>query len=142
VSNNGVFLDTSFVIAIINNDDSFHQAALKLESELKQYCQIWITEPILFEIGNSFSKSNKKQVARFIQYCNESPRINVVHSNEELLNLALQYYTQYCDKDWSLTDCLSFAVMKKEGLTIAYSSDHHFEQAGFQYTLKYHRLVP
>lgn len=107
-----------------------------LESELKQYSQIWITEPILFEIGNSFSKSNKEQIAQFIQYCYESPRVNVVRGTEELLSLALTYYTSYSDKDWSLTDCLSFAVMKKEGLNIAYSSDHHFEQAGFHHTLQ------
>jgi uncharacterized protein len=77
VSKIGVFLDTSFVVAIINIDDTLHQAAVKLEKELKQYSHIWITEAILFEIGNSFSKSNKEQVARFIQYCYESSRIHV-----------------------------------------------------------------
>lgn len=132
----GVFLDTSFVIAIINIEDTLHQAAIELEQDLKQYSDIWITEAILFEIGNSFSKSNKEQVARFIQYCYESPRIHVIKFSEELLHQALLYYTQYSDKDWSLTDCLSFAVMKKEGINIAYSSDHHFEQAGFQYMIK------
>jgi len=45
-------------------------------------------------------------------------------------------YTQYLDKNWSLTDCLSLMVMKENDISIVYSSDHHFEQAGFQYTLK------
>ena len=132
----GVFLDTSFVVAIINADDALHQAALSLEEDLKQYSHIWITEAILFEIGNSFSKNNKEQVAQFIQYCYDSPRIQVIKFNEELFHQALNYYTQYLDKDWSLTDCLSFAVMRKECISIAYSSDHHFEQAGFHYTLR------
>lgn len=77
-------------------------------------------------------------MSRFIQSCYESPRIHVINLDDELLHLTLHYYSQYSDKDWSLTDCLSFAVMKKEGIDIAYSSDHHFEQAGFQYNLKDH----
>jgi len=35
------------------------------------------------------------------------------------------------DKEWSLTDCISFAVMHREGLTEAPTGDRHFEQAGF-----------
>jgi predicted nucleic acid-binding protein len=29
-------------------------------------------------------------------------------------------------------DCASFAVMQSEGLLEALTTDHHFEQAGFQ----------
>lgn len=39
--------------------------------------------------------------------------------------------TERPDKDWSLTDCISFLVMKDFGLTDAFTADHHFEQAGF-----------
>ena len=35
------------------------------------------------------------------------------------------------DKEWSLTDCVSLAVMEKEQIKEAFTSDHHFEQAGF-----------
>ncbi|MDO8871570.1 MAG: PIN domain-containing protein [Methanoregula sp.] len=130
-----IFLDTSFVVAIINNDDQFHKAALNLEKDLKTYVAVWITEAILIEIGNTFSKSNKGQVSDFIQYCYVSPQIHVVNTDEGVLRQALDLF-KYNDKDWSLTDCISFVVMKKEGIDIAYSSDHHFEQAGFHYILK------
>jgi uncharacterized protein len=40
------------------------------------------------------------------------------------------------DKDWSLTDCVSFVVMDDMGLREALSPDHHFEQAGFAILLK------
>jgi hypothetical protein len=40
-------------------------------------------------------------------------------------------YRQRADKDWSLTDCISFVVMRQRGLTEALTGDHHFEQAGF-----------
>lgn len=40
------------------------------------------------------------------------------------------------DKDWSLTDCISFVVMKDLKITEALTGDHHFEQAGFVALLK------
>lgn len=127
-----VFLDSSFVIAVINADDFLHKKTLELEKELKNCSQIWITEPVVFEIANSFSKTNKCKVSQFIEFCYESERITVVTLTKELLHNALFMYSHYSDKEWSLTDCLSFVVMKKEQITIAYTSDHHFHQAGFQ----------
>jgi len=36
------------------------------------------------------------------------------------------------DKEWSLTDCTSFAVMTERKLTDALTADVHFVQAGFK----------
>ena len=36
------------------------------------------------------------------------------------------------DKEWGLTDCISFIIMKKYGLFDALTSDEHFQQAGFK----------
>jgi len=49
---------------------------------------------------------------------------------------ALDNYATCLDKDWSLTDCISFEVMKEKDIYLAYSSDHHFKQAGFEYALQ------
>jgi predicted nucleic acid-binding protein len=35
------------------------------------------------------------------------------------------------DKDWSVTDCVSFVVMEQHGMKEALTADHHFAQAGF-----------
>ena len=43
----------------------------------------------------------------------------------------MDLYRHRKDKDWSLTDCISFAAMTDEGLTEALTADRHFEQAGF-----------
>jgi predicted nucleic acid-binding protein len=41
-------------------------------------------------------------------------------------------YSQRLDKEWGLTDCISFSVMIERQITDAFTSDHHFEQAGFR----------
>jgi uncharacterized protein len=45
-------------------------------------------------------------------------------------------FRQRPDKEWSLTDCISFAAMREENLTEALTGDRHFEQAGFRALLK------
>jgi hypothetical protein len=47
------------------------------------------------------------------------------------MGLALDYFARYADKSWGLVDCASFVVMQQRGITEAFTSDRHFEQAGF-----------
>ncbi len=50
----------------------------------------------------------------------------------ELIESAVELYRTRPDKDWSLTDCLSFVVMERRHLTEALTTDGHFEQAGLK----------
>jgi uncharacterized protein len=56
----------------------------------------------------------------------------VVPFQPELIDSAVQLYRTRPDKDWSLTDCLSFVVMERRHLTEALTTDGHFEQAGLK----------
>ena len=49
---------------------------------------------------------------------------------------AIELYINHADKEWSLTDCVSFLVMRDRGLREALTGDRHFEQAGFVALLK------
>jgi predicted nucleic acid-binding protein len=55
----------------------------------------------------------------------------IVPTTDEVFEAGLKLYLNRSDKYWSLTDCISFEVMEREGLTEALTGDHHFEQAGF-----------
>ena len=57
--------------------------------------------------------------------------MRIVPADSVLLADGLTLYRQRSDKERSLTDCISFVVMQREQLTQAFTSDHHFEQAGF-----------
>jgi uncharacterized protein len=41
-------------------------------------------------------------------------------------------YKDRPDKEYSLTDCISMQVMRREGLTEVLTNDHHFTQEGFR----------
>jgi hypothetical protein len=57
--------------------------------------------------------------------------LQIIPLSSDLLNLGWMLYSQRLDQDWGLTDCISFIVMMNEGITEAFTSDRHFEQAGF-----------
>ena len=67
-------------------------------------------------------------------FCN--PQVKLIPPDVALFDAGVQLFANRPDKEWSLTDCISFVVMQQEGITQALTADHHFEQAGFQALLK------
>lgn len=126
-----IFIDTGFVIALINTRDTYHQTAQQLSEQYSSFPFI-TTDAVLLEIGNALAKSFKPQGIEVIQYFSESPEVTVVHSNAVLFQQAFNLYQTYIDKSWGLVDCLSFTVMKEMQITDALTFDHHFSQAGFR----------
>ena len=69
---------------------------------------------------------------RFLDAFRIEPGRRVVWADEELTHVAAERWLRgRSDKAWSLTDAVSFEVMKREGVREAFAFDVHFEQAGF-----------
>lgn len=128
---NSLFVDTGYVVALINETDQYHQKALTLASKYDTFAVV-TTDAILLEIGNALSRIARKEAITIIQYFQATPSVTVVTLAPELMNQALGLYNQHQDKTWGLVDCVSFVVMKKQGISLALSFDRHFVQAGFQ----------
>ena len=62
--------------------------------------------------------------------------VQVVPATTALMDEGLTFFSKHADKRWSLTDCISFVVMRRESVSEALSNDHHFEQAGFRALLR------
>jgi len=60
----------------------------------------------------------------------------MVAGSSEWFARGLELFPARPDKEWSFTDCISFAVMTERGITDALTHDHHFEQAGFRVLMK------
>lgn len=129
-----VFLDTSYIVALINQNDQYHKQALGL-SEKYEYEPLITTNVILIEIGNALSRKYRQQAIDIIQAIRSSDEVILVELDSILLEKAFDMYKQYEDKTWGMVDCISFIVMNEKGIREALSFDTDFEQAGFKLLL-------
>ena len=130
-----VFMDTYGLIAWINTRDAVHQP---VKSYLHAFSgSIVTTEWVLLEFADAFSLSSVKPFAiEAIKRIHRLPMFVVVGYDLAVYQAGFDLYEARPDKNWSLTDCISFAVMTQRGLSEALTADHHFEQAGFRAVFK------
>ncbi len=127
-----LFLDTTFVQVLLNKNDQYHVIAKSRLTELRTATEVWTTEAILIEIGNALSATQREAAVRFINRCYATPNTHVVSVDTALLKRASSLYRERADKEWGLTDCISFVVMADQDLVDAMTADRHFIQAGFR----------
>lgn len=125
-----VFADTFFFLALLNDNDPAHERAF---SEAGRGQSILTTEFILLELGNACARAeDHADFVALVEGMRASPRMTVVPLDSGLLDRGLRLMADRADKNWSLTDCISFVVMRERGLTDALTADRHFQQAGFK----------
>jgi uncharacterized protein len=130
----GVFADTAYYLALFNPRDELHAAAVSVTSQISD--SIVTTAWVLTEFADALCRQRHRALAaRFIADLADD-RITIVPPSAELFNRGLELYSTRTDKDWSLTDCISFVVMQQQNISHALTADKHFEQAGFSTLLK------
>jgi hypothetical protein len=130
---NAVFADTFFYLALLDARDPAHEPAV---ARSQAAGIILTTEFILLELGNSCARAeDRADFLALLEGLRGSPRTRVVPLDSGLLQRGLDLFAARPDKDWSVTDCISFVVMRDERITEALTADRHFEQAGFKILL-------
>ena len=125
-----VFADAFFYIALLNERDEHHERVTEYADSTVDF--FYTTRWILAEVANTFGKTSiRVAAARFLLEIEHDPNVKIVGDSDELYRRGLALYTDRPDKQWSLTDCISFLVMEDESITDALTRDHHFSQAGF-----------
>jgi hypothetical protein len=129
-----VFLDTAYAIALSSPRDMYHARAAALADELEQrHVRLLTTRAVLLEIGSALARQRFRRAAvALLEALEHDPTVEIVPLSEVLFAKAFQLYRDRPDKEWGLTDCVSFVVMKDRGLTEALTTDDHFRQAGFR----------
>ena len=126
-----IFVDTSYFLALVNSRDEFHKHASILADQIE--AKLITTEAVLTEIGNALAKSQWRELAvDTLNDLRDDEDVEILSITPQLFSKALKFYSSRMDKEWGLTDCISFVVMKERKLTDALTTDHHFEQAGFK----------
>jgi len=130
-----VFADTSFYLALFSRDDAWHQKALRWsEADTRP---VILTEFVLIELGNALSRGQARPFfVDLVKWLRRDEASEIVPATPELVEDGLRLFAQRPDKDWSLTDCISFVVMGHRHLSDALTADSHFEQAGFNALLR------
>lgn len=125
-----VFADSFYFIALLNRHDQHH--AWAVESAISLRSRVVTTHWVLIEVADAFrAVAVRGRTARFVQETLSGKTTTIVPDALSWFEQGLKLYTARGDKDWSLTDCISFAVMEARGIREALTGDHHFEQAGF-----------
>ena len=133
-----IFLDTAYAIALSSSKDEHHEKALVLADQLEvDRTKLITTRAIMLEIGNALSKQLHRQAAvELLESLEQDPSVEIVPLTEELYNQAFDLYRQRSDKEWGMTDCISFIVMSERNLQEALTTDKHFQQAGYKALLR------
>jgi predicted nucleic acid-binding protein len=127
------FADASFWIALSSKRDQYHAQAIAWHAAVTRSGSKIVTTEAVWEWLNALADTTTRAIAaEGYRRAHADIRVEVVSFDPELNGAATDLYRSRGDKDWSLTDCLSFVVMERRRLTEALTTDHHFEQAGLK----------
>ena len=125
-----VFADTSFYIALLNHRDEHHRRACQFADEHPGdfVTSAWIIMELADYLCNTPNRS--LFLSMYEDLCADD-RVTIVPFSTDLFDQGIKLYAARPDKNWSLTDCISFSMMERMKLREAAATDHHFVQAGF-----------
>ena len=131
-----MFVDSAALKADYDSGDDHHAEARELMARIQarktEISSFLTTDYVLDEAITltRFAHSHGKAV-ELADATLASRFVRVVYTGEELFSAAKKVFRQRADKEWSFTDCVSFAAMRAEGVRTAFTFDGHFKQAGF-----------
>jgi predicted nucleic acid-binding protein len=130
-----VFADSFYFFALGNPRDPAHSRAVAFNQSFSG--QLITTGWILMELGDGMVLPSQRPIfTKLARQLRSDPDVQCFPCDDALMVAGLDLFGQRLDKEWSLTDCISFVLMQREGVTEALTGDRHFEQAGFVALLK------
>ncbi|MBE3586841.1 type II toxin-antitoxin system VapC family toxin [Desulfofundulus thermocisternus] len=125
-----LLVDSSAVLALLNNRDQWHQTAITVLHHLvANNSALVMTNFLVAETHTLLLTRLGHDIAREWLLTFDW---NVVRVSPEDEQTAREIIKKYRDKDFSFTDATSFAVMYRYGINLAFTFDRHFKQYGFQ----------
>lgn len=129
-------MDTVAWIGFLLSDDPYHTRVVRAFAQARQKrCSFLTTSLILTEVLDGAAERDRR-LSALLRGALVASKVEIVWVDEPLFERAWEFYDARPDKEWSLTDCVSFALMNQRGLSDALTYDHHFKQAGFRALLR------
>lgn len=131
-------MDTAAFLALIDRNDSLHQRSVAVLERLRiRRYRLITTKYVIYEsYAGILTGVGGDEARRFLEgMANSATRLVRVGGRDE--QRAKEILFHYRDKEYSLCDATSFAIMERLGLTLAFTFDDHFRQHGFSTPLDY-----
>jgi len=128
-----VFADTFFWVGSVLPGDPWAPVVGEWKASNTE-ALIVTTEEVLTEFLATFSGRGehlRKKAAEAARSILTDPRVMVVHQSHESFLAGLALYERRLDKGYSLVDCISMNVMRRQRIRRALTNDRHFGQEGF-----------
>ena len=122
----GVLWDSSAILALLDADDADHERAVAIARRIaSEKRPTFITNYIEVEAHALLLRKLGRTLAREWLLTGGLPVIRALPGEE---TLAREIVARHSDKDWSLCDAISFAVLDLRGIRRAFTFDRHFLQ--------------
>lgn len=126
-----VFVDTSALLAVLHAGDENHARAARafralLESKLDLVTTSYVLVETLALLQHRFGLAAVRGFQDDV-----APVLDVVWVDAELHAEGTAALLTAGRRELSLVDCISFACMRRQGLTRAFHFDRHFKEQGF-----------
>lgn len=127
----GVFLDTSFILALKNKDEKHHSTAKMLMERFlkKELGKIFTSTFVFDELATLIiiRLGNLEYAKKVCNYLLASPRINIVGLGHKDFIVSWEKFQNYGEKGLSFTDCSILAQCLSLDCDLVASFDHHFK---------------
>jgi len=132
-----LFIDTSAFMALEDESDREHQRAVSYREEIRRnktpFRALYTSNYVLDEVLTLLRlKLGHRAAVSFGDDLKSSKVVRVLPVTTEIEERAWQIFKKCGDKDFSFTDCTSFALMEKEAISTAFTFDDHFRQYELQ----------
>lgn len=126
-----VLVDASAYFALLDHDDVYHPEALAIRDRLNaEGFHLFTTSFVLAEThALLLNRLNQPIATEFLRNLEQSTTTLVWVTSADVQR-AKEIIYQYDDKDFSLTDATTFAVMDRLRIPLAFTFDRHFTQYG------------
>ena len=129
------WIDTSALLALASPRDQHHKRALKIAASREKSGGQWVSSVlvldefhrhVLYRVGAAAARSAVSQLLA-------DPGTRWLDTTTALVSAAVsEWLERFEDQDFSLTDAVSFELMKRERLADAFAFDRHYLVAGYR----------
>jgi len=133
-----VFVDTAGFLALWDAGDQHHAAAFRVQQELIRKRRHFLTTEYVADetVTLLLARHSHGAATDFLDTIERSEALRLEWIDPARFHAAASWFRRQGHKQWSFTDCVSFAVTRELRIRDAFTTDHHFRQAGFTPLLK------